>query len=226
MGDHAVTTGHDVRLLPQTDQLRALHTVIRDRDCPREDFVVHARRIVRLLLEHALDQLPFGKKDVTTPNGSTYHGLEFATRICAVPVIRAGEAMEGELRDIHPGIRIGKVLVQRDKRTKLPRLYYKHLPDDIADRHVLLLEPMLATAGSALAAVDVLLEAGVREDRVVMVNLLSSPEGLRRFAAERPAVRIVTSAVEDGLNEHAFMTPGVGDFGDRFFGTTDSGARK
>jgi uracil phosphoribosyltransferase len=221
-----VTTGHNVHLLPQTDQLRAMHTIIRDRDCTREHFVFYSRRIIRLLLEAGMDLLPFTKKEVTTPVGTTYHGLEFASKLCAVPVIRAGEAMEGELRDVHPGIRIGKILIQRDKKTKLPHLYYKHLPDDIAERHVLLLEPMLATAGSAIAAIDVLLESGVLEDHIIMVNFLSSPEGLRRVSTERPGVKIVTSAIEDRLNEHAFMIPGIGDFGDRFFGTTDSGAQK
>ncbi|WP_406139015.1 uracil phosphoribosyltransferase [Streptomyces sp. NBC_01089] len=221
-----MTTGHNVYLLPQTDQLRAMHTVIRDKDCSREDFVFYARRVIRLLLEAGMDLLPFTKKEVITPLGTTFHGLEFASKLCAVPVIRAGEAMEGELRDVHPGIRVGKILIQRDKETKLPRLYYKHLPDDIAERHVLLLEPMLATAGSALAAIDVLRESGVAEDRIIMVNFLSSPEGLRRVATERPRVRIVTSAIEERLNEHAFMVPGIGDFGDRFFGTTDSGAKK
>ncbi|MEW2159900.1 uracil phosphoribosyltransferase [Streptomyces sp. NPDC007189] len=221
-----MTTGHHVHLLPQTDQMRAIHTIIRDRDCTRADFVFYARRVIRLLLEHGLGLLPFTKKEVTTPVGATYQGLEFASKICAVPVIRAGEAMESELREIHPGIRIGKILIQRDKRTKLPQLYYKHLPADIAERHVLLLEPMLATAGSALAAGDVLIEAGVLEEHIVMVNFLSSPEGLRRVALERPRMKIVTSAFEDRLNEHAFMIPGIGDFGDRFFGTTDSGAVK
>ncbi|XUL90063.1 uracil phosphoribosyltransferase [Streptomyces galilaeus] len=221
-----MTTGHNVHLLPQTDQLRAIHTIIRDRDCPREDFVFYSRRVIRLLLEAGLDLLPFTKKDVTTPVGTAFHGLEFATKICAVPVIRAGEAMEGELRYVHPGIRIGKILIQRDKQTKLPHLYYQHLPADIAERHVLLLEPMLATAGSAIAAVDVLRDAGVPENHIIMINFLSSPEGLRRVATERPHVRIVTSAIEDRLNEHAFMIPGIGDFGDRFFGTTDSGAVK
>ncbi|TLS45049.1 uracil phosphoribosyltransferase [Streptomyces montanus] len=220
-----MTTGHNVHLLPQTDQLRAIHTIIRDRDCTRENFLFYSRRVIRLLLEGGMDLLPFTKKQVTTPVGATFHGLEFASKLCAVPVIRAGEAMESELRDVHPGIRIGKILIQRDRRTKLPHLYYKHLPDDIADRYVLLLEPMLATAGSALAAVDVLLESGVREDRIIMINFLSSPEGLRRVATERPRVKIVTSAIEDRLNEQAFMVPGIGDFGDRFFGTTDSGAR-
>ncbi|WP_079171612.1 uracil phosphoribosyltransferase [Streptomyces sp. CC53] len=234
------TTGHPVQTtpddrtgpapaqvhpLPQTDQLRAMHTIIRDRGCAREDFVFYSRRIMRLLLEAGCDLLPFAKKDVTTPVGATYQGLVLDAKPCAVSVIRAGEAIEGELRDILPGAPIGKILIQRDKQTKLPHLYYRHLPADIAERHVLLLEPMLATAGSALAAIDVLVDAGVAEDRIIMVNFLSSPEGLRRVAAERPGVRVVTSAVEEAMNEHAFMIPGIGDFGDRFFGTTDCGAR-
>ncbi|WP_340561965.1 uracil phosphoribosyltransferase [Streptomyces sp. GSL17-111] len=220
-----MTTHANVHLLPQTDQLRALHTVIRNRDARREDFVFHSRRIIRMLVESALDLLPFEEHDVTTPVGETYRGLRSAAKLCAVPVIRAGESMEAEVRDVLPGVRIGKVLIQRDKQTKLPHLYYSHLPDDIAERHVLLLEPMLATGGSALAAIDVLLKAGVREENIVFVNFLTSPEGLEKVMAAHPRLRLVTSSVEQRLNEHAFMIPGIGDFGDRYFGTVDSGAR-
>ncbi|MFI6638555.1 uracil phosphoribosyltransferase [Streptomyces sp. NPDC050504] len=216
--------GGQVHLLPQTRQLRALHTVVRDRDARREDFVHHSRRIIRLLLEHALDQLPFEEHEVTTPSGGTYAGWRFTEKVCAVPVIRAGESMEAELRELHRSIRIGKILIQRDKTTKLPHLLYSHLPADIAGRHVLLLEPMLATGGSANAAIRVLLDAGVREDRIVLVDFIAAPEGIAAVHAAHPLVRIVTSAVEERLNEHAFMIPGIGDFGDRYFGTTDAGA--
>ncbi|WSL77220.1 uracil phosphoribosyltransferase [Kitasatospora sp. NBC_01266] len=221
-----MSTEQNVHLLPQTDLLRVMHTIIRNKECTQEDFRFYSRRVIRQLLDAALDLLPFAKREVTTPVGATYAGLEFATKVFAVPVIRAGEAMEGELLAIHPGIRIGKILIQRDKQTKLPRLYYQLLPDDIAEGQVLLLEPMLATGESALAAVEVLLRAGVREENIVMVNFLSSPEGLSRVLDRRPRLRVVTSAIEDRLNEHAFMIPGIGDFGDRFFGTTDSGAVK
>ncbi|MGW5971266.1 uracil phosphoribosyltransferase [Streptomyces sp. NPDC055186] len=212
-------------LLPQTNQLRALHTVVRDRDARRADFVHYSRRIIRLLLEAGLDQLPFTEHEVTTPVGATYHGLRFAVKVCAVPVIRAGESMEAELRDIHPGIRIGKILIQRDKRTRTPRLYYSHLPADIAERHVLLLEPMLATGGSANAAIEVLTEAGVREENIVLIDFLAAPEGITSVQNAHPLVKIVTSSIEERLNEHAFMVPGIGDFGDRYFGTTDTGAK-
>ncbi|MBW5481260.1 uracil phosphoribosyltransferase [Streptomyces bambusae] len=217
-----MTTSEKVHQLPQTNQLRALHTIIRDRDVPRADFVHYARRVIRLLLESALDLLPFDKQDVTTPVGETYPGLRFTGKLCAVPVIRAGDSMVEELRLLIPGIRVGKILIQRDKTTKLPHLQYWNLPDDIADRHVLLLEPMLATGGSANAAIEVLLGAGVREERIVLVNFLSAPEGIDAVRRAHPEVTLITSSIEERLNPNAFMIPGIGDFGDRFFGTTDS----
>lgn len=211
--------GRSVHLLPQTNQLRALHTIIRDRNARREDFVFYSRRIMRLLLEEGLNLLPFEACEVQTPVGRTYEGLRFAQQICGVSVVRAGESMEGELRTLCPSIRIGKILIQRDKVTKLPRLYYTALPQDIARRHVLLLEPMLATGGSALAAIQVLLEKGVPEEKIILINFITVPEGIAAVCQRHPKVRIVTSSIEERLNENAFMLPGIGDFGDRYFGT-------
>ncbi|SDK09785.1 uracil phosphoribosyltransferase [Actinopolyspora mzabensis] len=221
-----MTSIDNVHPLPQTNQLRAMHTIIRDKHASRADFVFYSRRIIRLLLEASMDLLPFDKHEVTTSVGETYHGLKFSSKLCAVPVIRAGESMEAELREIHPSIRIGKILVQRDKETKLPHLYYSHLPDDIAERQVLLLEPMLATGGSALAAIEVLLGAGVPEENIVFVNFLASPSGIDTVCRTHPKLKIVTSSIEERLNENSFMIPGIGDFGDRYFGTADSGARE
>jgi uracil phosphoribosyltransferase len=211
--------GTNVHLLAQTDQLRALHSLIRDRTVRREDFVFYAGRINRLLIERSLDLLPFEPWDVQTPVGRTYDGLRFASDICGVSIARAGDSMEAALRAVCRSIRIGKILIQRDKVTKLPRLYYAALPDDIAQRHVLLLDPMLATGGTALAAIQVLLDGGVAEERIVFVNLITVPEGITAVCRRYPRVRIVTSAIDEHLNEDAYMIPGIGDFGDRFFGT-------
>jgi uracil phosphoribosyltransferase len=210
---------HNVRLLPQTNQLRALHTTIRDRNVPREHFVFYAGRIIRLLIETALDLVPFEAGTAQTPVGQTYDGLRISPGICGVSIARAGESMEAELRAVCPQIRIGKILIQRDKVTKLPHLYYSALPKDIADRHVLLLDPMLATGGTALAAIRVLLDSGVPEENIVFVNLISVPEGIAAVHDRHPAVRMVTSAIDERLNENAYMIPGIGDFGDRYFGT-------
>ena len=211
-------SGH-VMLLPQTSQLRALHTVIRDRHASPADFTVHSRRIMRLLLETAMDRLPFERREVTTPVGRTYDGLRLASGLCGVSVVRAGESMEAELRELDPGVPIGKILIQRDRKTKRPHLFFCSLPPDIAERSVLLMEPMLATGGSLLMALDVLRQAGVNLGRSVVVNLLASPRGLTAVRTAYPEVDIVTSAIEEGLDENAFMLPGIGDFGDRYFGT-------
>ncbi|MCX2952789.1 uracil phosphoribosyltransferase [Lentzea sp. NEAU-D7] len=209
----------NVHLLPQTPLLRALHTIIRDRDVPRDQFVFHADRIIRMLLDAALDLLPFEPHQVRTPVGHVYEGLRFAERVCGVSVVRAGESMEAGLRAVLPPVRIGKILIQRDKETVQPHLYYTKLPADIAERNVLLLDPMLATAGTARMAVQVLLDHGVPEERIVFVNLLTAPEGIAALCDAHPRLRLVTSSIEQRLNENSYMLPGIGDFGDRYFGT-------
>lgn len=210
---------NNVHVLPQTRQLRALHAIIRDRDATRDDFTFYSGRIMRLLLETGIDMLPFEPYPVRTPVGKTYEGLRVTPDVCGVSVLRAGESMEAELRAMWPGIPIGKILIQRDKVTKLPHLYYSALPSDIARRNVLLLDPMLATGGTAAAAIQVLLDHGVAQRNIVFINLLAAPEGLATVRDKYPLVRFVTSAVEDGLNADAYMMPGIGDFGDRYFGT-------
>ncbi|MEV4772040.1 uracil phosphoribosyltransferase [Micromonospora humida] len=208
-----------LHLLPQTNRLRALHTVIRDRDASRADFVQTSAQIFRLLLDTALDLLPVVPTPVRTPVGQTYHGLRPAAPVCGVSIARAGESMESELRAMLPQTRIGKILIQRDRTTKLPHFHYAALPPDIATSQVLLLDPMLATGGTALAALGLLREYGVFEEDIVFVTLLSSPEGISAVHARYPRVRIVTSAIEERLNTDAYMVPGIGDFGDRYFGT-------
>jgi uracil phosphoribosyltransferase len=172
-----------------------------------------------MLVEAGLDLLPFERHEVSTPVGATYDGLRFTSGLVAVPVMRAGESMEGAVRAVCRGIRVGKVLIQRDRTTKLPQVFHSWLPHDVAGRHVLLLDPMLATGGTAVAAIRVLLDHGVPEPKIVFITLIAAPEGIAAVHRQHPGVRIVTSAIEDGLNQDAYMLPGMGDFGDRFFGT-------
>lgn len=115
-------------LLPQTNRLRALHSIVRDREARREDFVPAANRIIRGLLDAALDLLPYEPREVRTPVGRTYHGLSLASQVYGVSIARAGDSMESELRVMAPETRLGKILIQRDKVTKLPHLYYAALP--------------------------------------------------------------------------------------------------
>ena len=119
--------------------------MIRDKDTKRADFIFYSNRIIRLLVEEGLNHLPTVEHTITSPVGRTYQGLKFEGKICGVSIMRAGEAMEQGLRDCCRSVRIGKILIQRDEETSKPRLFYEKLPEDIANRWVLLLDPMLAT---------------------------------------------------------------------------------
>ncbi|KAK1979695.1 uracil phosphoribosyltransferase [Colletotrichum cereale] len=207
----------NVIILPQTPQLIALLTIIRDKNTERGDFIFYSNRIIRLLVEEGLNHLPTVEHDVTTPIGRTYSGLMFQGKICGVSIMRAGEAMEQGLRDCCRSVRIGKILIQRDEETAQPKLFYDKLPEDIAQRWVLLLDPMFATGGSAIMAVQVLKARGVPEDRILFLNLIASPEGIQNFTAKFPKLRVVTAFVDQGLDEKNYIIPGLGDFGDRFY---------
>ncbi|KAJ1937778.1 Uracil phosphoribosyltransferase, synthesizes UMP from uracil [Linderina macrospora] len=208
-------------LLPQSNQLKALMTIIRDKNTKRSDFVFYSDRVIRLLVEEGLNYLPVVEKEVTTPMGVPFKGVSFEGRICGVSIMRAGESMEQGLRDVCTSVRIGKVLIQRDERTALPTLYYSKLPKDIADRWVLLLDPMLATGGSAIKCAEVLKEAGVKEDHILFINLICSPEGALHMLEKFPGLQIISAEVDEGMDERKFILPGLGDFGDRYFGTED-----
>lgn len=206
-------------LLPQTKALRAMHAAIRDRYASQSTFVHYSRRIMRLLIEQALDLLPYEDVTSETPAGAIYHGCKLRHQVCGVSVLRAGDSMEAELRDVYPDAPIGKILIQRDKETLQPEFYFANLPDDISERQVLLLDPMLATGGTAVEAISTLQMYGVNPKNIVFVTLLSVADGLSKVHAAFPDVRVVTSSIEEELNSNAYMLPGIGDFGDRYFGT-------
>ncbi|KAL0482497.1 uracil phosphoribosyltransferase [Acrasis kona] len=207
----------NVLVLRQTNQLIALLTKIRSKETKRGDFIFYSDRIIRLLVEAGLNYLPVTEVTVDTYTGNTYTGVQFEGKICGVSVMRAGESMEQGLRDCCRSVRIGKILIQRDEETSEAKLYYSKLPEDIADRWVFLLDPMLATGGSAIKAVEVLKKRGVSEERIIFLNLISSPEGIKHFRDTFPQLRVVTSFIDKGLNDKNFIVPGLGDFGDRYY---------
>ncbi|KAJ4145681.1 hypothetical protein LMH87_004521 [Akanthomyces muscarius] len=207
----------NVHVLPQTPQLIALLSMIRNKETDRADFIFYSNRIIRLLVEEGLNHLPVIEHDITTPVGRIYNGLMFQGKICGVSIMRAGEAMEQGLRDCCRSVRIGKILIQRDEDTAQPKLFYDKLPEDIADRWVMLLDPMFATGGSAIMAVQVLKARGVPEDRILFLNLIASPEGINNFVKKFPRLKVVTAFIDEGLDEKNYIVPGLGDFGDRFY---------
>ncbi|ODV85414.1 hypothetical protein CANARDRAFT_28213 [[Candida] arabinofermentans NRRL YB-2248] len=211
------TEYENVILLKQTNQLKCLYTIIRDQETRRGDFVFYSDRIIRLLVEEGLNQLPIESSVIQTPIGSSYDGHKFQGKICGVSIIRAGESMEQGLRDCCRSVRLGKILIQRDEETALPKLFYVKLPTDIQQRYVFLLDPLLATGGSASMAVDVLLETGVKEERIMFLNVLASPEGIKVFQDKYPKIKVITGMIDEGLNDKKFVVPGLGDFGDRYY---------
>jgi uracil phosphoribosyltransferase len=212
---------NNIHVLNYTPQLKVLYTLIRDKQTSREDFIFYSDRIIRLLVEEALNLLPIKDKKILTPTGENFNGADFLGKICAVSIIRAGESMEKAVRQVCEDIRIGKILIQRDEKTAKPLLFYSKLPEDIAKRYVLLLDPMLATGGSVCKAIEVLKEKGVSEDKIIFVNLISCPEGIKKVTKEFFKVKIITGFIDKKLNDRAYILPGLGDFGDRYFGTND-----
>ncbi|XP_061642884.1 uracil phosphoribosyltransferase homolog isoform X2 [Phyllopteryx taeniolatus] len=135
--------GPQLKLLPLNDQIRELQTIIRDKTTSRGDFVFCADRLIRLVVEEGLNQLPYSECTVTTPTGYKYEGVKFERGNCGVSIMRSGEAMEQGLRDCCRSIRIGKILIQSDEETQKAKVYYAKFPPDIYRRKVLLMYPIL-----------------------------------------------------------------------------------
>ncbi|XP_040988905.1 uridine kinase-like protein 3 isoform X2 [Juglans microcarpa x Juglans regia] len=207
-------------VIQSTFQIRGMHTLIRDSQTTKHDFVFYADRLIRLVVEHGLGHLPFTEKQVMTPTGSVYTGVDFCKRLCGVSVIRSGESMENALRACCKGIKIGKILIHREGDNG-QHLIYEKLPMDISERHVLLLDPILGTGNSAVQAISLLLKKGVPESNIIFLNLISAPQGVHVVCKCFPRIKIVTSEIEIGLNKDFRVIPGMGEFGDRYFGTDD-----
>ncbi|XP_040985703.1 uridine kinase-like protein 1, chloroplastic isoform X1 [Juglans microcarpa x Juglans regia] len=210
----------NLNVILSTFQIRGMHTLIRDREISKHDFVFYSDRLIRLVVEHGLGYLPFTEKQVITPTGSVYTGVNFCKKLCGVSIIRSGESMENALRACCKGVKIGKILIHRSGDNG-KQLIYEKLPKDISQRHVLLLDPVLATGNSAIQAIGLLVRKGVPESQIIFLNLISAPEGIHRVYKQFPSLKIVTSEIDVALNDEFHVVPGMGDFGDRYFGTDD-----
>jgi uracil phosphoribosyltransferase len=154
---------------------------------------------------------------ITTPLGTMQAPALSGKKLVLVPILRAGQGLLDGLLELVPSARVGHIGLYRDHDTLRPVQYYLKLPADIGARSVVLLDPMLATGNSAVAAIDRLKEAGAQDIRFLC--LLAAPEGVKAVAASHPDVRIFTAAVDDRLDENGYIVPGLGDAGDRMYGT-------
>jgi uracil phosphoribosyltransferase len=208
----------------QGNALKHLFTKLRNVTTNTADFVHYSRRIMTLLVEEVLAELPSEVINVRTPCGSWEgtHQIMDWSEVCAVSIVRSGDALIDVIRNLVPQISVGKILIQRNEEhpDKIPTLLYSKLPQN--KKYILLCDPMLATGGSATMALDVLtVRYKINPRNIVFVNVISCPEGLEALAKSYPRVKIVTAMVDSHLNADKFIVPGLGDFGDRYYGTDD-----
>ncbi len=175
-----------------------------------------AVRISLLLAAEATRDLPSGGVTVSTPLGPAA-GRRVNGDVVVVPVLRAGLGMLDAVLELIPTARVGHIGLQRDEMTAIASKYYSKLPGSLDGAFVLMIDPMLATGGSAVAALDHLAQAGARDIR--MICIVAAPEGVGVVQKHHPGVRIYTPAIDRHLNEHKYIVPGLGDFGDRLYGT-------
>ncbi|XP_039202054.1 uridine-cytidine kinase-like 1 isoform X1 [Crotalus tigris] len=207
-------------VLESTPQVRGMHTIIRNKDTSRDEFIFYSKRLMRLLIEYALSFLPLKPVTVETPQGTIYDGKRFhRQRITGVSILRAGETMEQALIAVCKDIRLGKILIQTNHDTGEPELHYLRLPKEISEDYVILMDSTVSTGAAAMMAIRVLLDHDVQEDRIFLLSLLMAEMGVHSVAYAFPRVHIITTAVDKRVNEEFHIIPGIGNFGDRYFGT-------
>ncbi|QIE54804.1 uracil phosphoribosyltransferase [Pikeienuella piscinae] len=192
-------------------------SLMRDKECSTAKFRRLLREISQFLAYEALRDLPLTTRRVETPMEAMDAPVLEGKKLVFVSILRAGNGLLDGLLELVPGARVGFIGLYRDPETLHPVEYYKKLPGELGARPVVLVDPMLATANSAIAAIDNVKRAGAKDVRFIC--LLAAPEGVAKMAQAHPDVRIYTAAVDSHLNDHGYIVPGLGDAGDRMFGT-------
>ena len=191
--------------------------ILRDKTTGTKEFRALVSEIAGLMCYEATRNLPTVEVDVQTPVAVAKCRMLAGKKLAIVPVLRAGLGMVDSMVDMIPSAKIGHIGLYRDPETHKPVEYYCKLPEDIGNRQVYVVDPMLATGGSAVAAIDFLKEHGCKN--IIMMNIIGCPEGVKTVQEAHPDVEIYMAACDERLNEHAYIIPGLGDAGDRIFGT-------
>ena len=191
--------------------------VMRNKDTSVKEFRELVSEVAGLMCYEATRNLPTVDVKVETPVGTANCKMLAGKKLAIVPILRAGLGMVDALVDLIPSAKIGHIGLYRDPETHEPVEYYCKLPEDIGNRVVFVVDPMLATGGSAVAAINFLKKRDCKN--IIMLNIIGCPEGIRRVQEEHPDVEMYLAACDEKLNEHAYIVPGLGDAGDRIFGT-------
>lgn len=192
-------------------------SLLRDKNTTTRDFRDLVSEIAMLMCYEATRDLPMEKVAVETPITTAECNMLVGKKMAVVPILRAGLGMVDGVLRLMPTAHVGHIGLYRDPKTLTPVEYYCKMPDDIAEREVLIVDPMLATGDSAVTAIQFIKNYGCKH--IKMMNILAAPDGIRNVNTAHPDVELYCAAVDEGLDDHGYIIPGLGDAGDRIFGT-------
>ena len=193
-------------------------SILRDKNTGVKEFREIVGEISALMCYEATRNLPTEEVEIETPIAKTKTKVLAGKKLAIVPILRAGLGMVDSMINLVPSAKVGHIGLYRDPKTHEPVQYYCKMPPDISERQVIIVDPMLATGGSASAAISILKEKyGCKS--IILMDIIAAPEGVGVIRADHPDVDIFVAAVDEKLNEHAYIVPGLGDAGDRIFGT-------
>lgn len=193
-------------------------TIMRMKETGTKDFRQLLEEISMLMTYEITRDFPLKDVEIETPMGKcTGKQLAASRKVCVVPILRAGLGLQSGVVNMIPTAKVGHIGLYRDPETLKPVEYYCKMPSDIAERTMLVVDPMLATGGSASAAITMLKEKGAKN--LILMCLVAAPEGVQVINEDHPDVPVYVASVDDHLNDHGYIVPGLGDAGDRIFGT-------
>jgi uracil phosphoribosyltransferase len=195
-----------------------LITKLRDKNTSRAEFRYVAMQLAGLLALEAESIIETKKISVETPITKTT-GLKIGKNIILIPILRSGLALLPAFIEQFPNSAVGVVGMKRDEKTAIPHLYYKNIPKISKTDQVIILDPMIATGGSGTDTIKIITEMGVDQKQIIFVGVIAAPEGIKVMSKTYPDIKIIVAITDEGLTSKKFITPGLGDFGDRFFGT-------
>jgi uracil phosphoribosyltransferase len=192
-------------------------SIMREKDTSVKEFRELVSEVATLMCYEATRDLPLEEFEIETPVAKASVKRIAGKKLAVVPILRAGLGMVDGMLNLIPNAKVGHIGLYRDPETLLPVKYYCKMPKDIAERDVIIVDPMLATGGSATAAITFIKEYGCKH--IKLMSIIGAPEGIAKVQEEHPDVDIFVAAKDDHLNEHGYIVPGLGDAGDRIFGT-------
>lgn len=191
---------------------------LRDKHITRAEFRQNARTISEILAQESLEYVHTKKITIETPIENTT-GLKITNSVLLLPILRSGLAMLEPFLDYYKNAKVGVIGLKRDEKTAIAQLYYENIPHVNNDTIVIMLDPMIATGGTALATLDILKKRGIIKTNIIFASIINSVEGLETIKKEYPNITILQAGIDEKLNKDKFIVPGLGDFGDRYYGT-------